>query len=479
MTSVPNERGHGRLARAIRAGAGDGPQAARFGAVGAGLLLGLGFRLAAWSYATSDATLYLRPWYAFAHEHGWKALGVGFTNYTPFYSYLLIAVTGFDGLAPPLLLVKAISFAFEFATALLAYLFVLRATGSRNRASVALAAAWIAPSVLYDGALWGQADSIWTFFIVLSAYLFSIGRNGVLPFATAFAVKAQAAFLGPFALGMVLRERRSLFWFAAIPLVYLGLALPTLAAGRPLGEVLRVYADQANTFHRLSMNAASIWALAPGVPYAVGVPAGLIAAAIAGLVLTVLIERSRRTDIEFNTLAACLSLLLMPLLLPKMHDRYFYAFEMLSIVLACLNRRYLLVALAAQASALLSYIAFDQGVQVGLPVAAVQNLILAAFLVQSYTRPSPKGQSRPGAIAAYVLTSGALACLLPFCRGPHPNMLAEGAFVLAACLLVAHIGLVFYRVSRTPADAEHPGWKPPRRPALRPEPQSRIGGSEA
>nr|MEA2797187.1 hypothetical protein [Phenylobacterium sp.] len=454
MTSGLSERGHGRLPKAAPAAAGDGPQAARFAAVGAALLLGLGFRLAVWSHATSDANLYLKPWYAFAHEHGWKALGVGFTNYTPFYSYLLIAVTGFDGLAPPLLLVKAISFAFEFATAVLAYRFVLTATGSRASASVALAAAWIAPSVLYDGALWGQADSIWTFFIVLSAYLFSTGRNGVLPFATAFAVKAQGVFLGPFALGMVLRQRRSWLWFAAIPLVYLALAMPTLAAGRPLGEVLQVYADQAGTFHRLSMNAANIWALAPGVPYAFGVAAGLTAAGVAGLALAVLIARSRRTDIEFNTLAACLSLLIMPLLLPKMHDRYFYAFEMLSIILACLNRRYLLVALAAQTSAVLSYIAFDQGIHVGLPVAAVQNLILAGFLVQSFARPSPKAQARRGEILAYVLASAALACLLPFCRDPQPNALAEGAFVLGACLLAAHIGLVFYRVSRAPADAE-------------------------
>jgi Gpi18-like mannosyltransferase len=455
MTSGPSKRGHGRRPKAAPAGSRDALHAARLAAVGVALLLGLGFRLAVWSYATTDAELFLKPWYAFAHEHGWKALGVGFTNYTPFYSYLLIAVTGFHGLAPPLLLVKAISFAFEFATAILAYRFVLTATGSRNRASVALAAAWIAPSVLYDGALWGQSDSIWAFFLVLSAYLFSTGRNGVLPFATAFAVKAQGAFLGPFALGMALRQRRSLLWFAAIPLVYLAFALPTFAAGRPLSEVLRVYAEQANTYHELSMNAANIWILALGrMPYSLGVAAGLIAAAVAGLALAVLIEKSKRTDIEFNTLAACLSLLIMPLLLPKMHDRYFYAFEMLSIVLACLNRRYLLVALAAQTSAFLSYIAFDHLIRKGVPVAAVQNLILAGFLVHAFVRPNPKAQAKRGEIVAYVLASGALACLLPFCRDPHPNALAKSAFLLGSCLLGTHIGLVFYRMSRAPAPAD-------------------------
>ncbi len=457
MTSGSHERRLGGAPLASPAGAGPRlSTTARAAILGAALLVGLGLRLAVWSYATLDVGRYLRPWYDFARDHGWGSLSAGFTNYTPFYSYLLIAVAAFDGHAPMLLLIKAISFAFELGTALLAYRFVLRATQSHNRASVALIACWLAPAVLYNGALWGQADSIWTFFIVLSAYLFSTGRNGVLPFGLAFSVKAQGVFLGPFALGMILRQRRSPLWFATLPLIYLALALPTLLAGRPLVEVLRIYADQANTFHALSMNAASLWALAPGVPYSAGVPIGLALAGAAGLGLTVMIDRAKRRDIEFNTLAACLSLLAMPLLLPKMHERYFYAFEVLSIILACQNRKYLLVALAAQTSAVLSYVAFDRDIQLGVPVAAVQNLILGAFLVQSFVRPGAITQPKRGEVAGYVGLSTVVAGLLPFCRGPQPNLLAEGGLLLISVLLVAHLGLVLLRVSRAPADAAAP-----------------------
>jgi Gpi18-like mannosyltransferase len=427
------------------------PTGAGAAALGAALLVGLGLRLAVWSYATSDVGDYLQPWYAFARDHGWSALSSGFTNYTPFYSYLLIAITALDGRAPSLLLIKAISFAFEFGTALVAYRFVLRATQSRKRAGLALVASWLAPAVFYNGALWGQADSLWTFFIVLSAYLFSVGRNGALPFGLAVAVKAQGIFLGPFALGMILRQRRSLLWFAALPLVYLAVALPTLLAGRPLMEVLRIYVDQANTFHALSMNAASLWALAPGVPYSIGVPIGMTLAAVGGLGITVLIDRAKRTDIEFNTLAACLSLLVMPLLLPKMHDRYFYAFEVLSIVLACQNRRYVLVALAAQTSAVLSYVAVEQGIRFAVPVAAVQNLMLAAFLAESFVRSNATAQPKRWEVAGYVGLSAALGCLLALCRGSRPTGWAEGALFLVSALLVAHAGLGLLRASRAPA----------------------------
>ncbi|WP_372781297.1 hypothetical protein [Phenylobacterium sp.] len=452
MTSGSSERPPAGAIAASPAAAGPRlSPAARAAILGAALLLGLGLRLAMSPYATLDVGRYLRPWYEFARDHGWASLSAGFTNYTPFYSYLLIAVTAFDGRAPMLLLIKAISFAFELGTALLAYRFVLRATRSHNRAAVALIACWLAPTVFYNGALWGQADSIWTFFIVLSAYLFSTGRNGAIPFGVAFAVKAQAVFLGPFALGMILRERRSLLWLAALPAAYLAFAAPTLLAGRPLRGVLRIYLDQADYFQALSKHAANLWALAPGIPYSVGLPIGAAVAGAAGLALTVMIDRAKRRDIEFNTLAACLSLLAMPLLLPKMHDRYFYAFEMLSIILACQNRRYLLVALAAQTSAILSYVAFDQDIQLGVPVAAVQNLILGAFLLRSFLRPGAIAEPSRGEVAGYVGLSAVIAGLLPFCRGSQPHPFADGALLLVCTLLVAHIGLVLLRVSRAPA----------------------------
>jgi Gpi18-like mannosyltransferase len=427
------------------------PPAGTVTMMAAALVLGLGLRLSAWSYATLDTTLYLKPWYAYARDHGWSALRVGFTNYTPFYSYLLIAVTGLDGRAPSLLLIKSISFVFELATAITAYRFVARATGSRVRAGAALAAAWLAPAVLYNGALWGQADSIWTFFIVLAVYGFSTGRNGALPFAMGFAVKAQAVFLGPYVLGMILRQRCSLLWLAAPPLAYLAIAAPVLLAGRPLSEVVSVYAGQAATFRVLSMNAASMWVLAPSSFYDAGVLIGVGAAATAGLAISVLIARSPRTDIEFGTVAACLSLLAMPFLLPKMHDRYFYAFEVVSIVLACLNPRYLLVALVAQVSALFSYQAYDQENGLAVPVAAVQNLLLAGFLTGALVRPGGTTTARPRAIVEYLALATVVGCLLPLCKAPHPNLSAFAAFLVISVAMLIRLGQQFFRMSRPPA----------------------------
>jgi Gpi18-like mannosyltransferase len=345
------------------------------------VLLGLTLRYLAREHATSDAIDYHIPWYVFARDHGVGGLGEAFTNYTPFYSYLLLIASRFDWLGQPLSLVKAISALFEFGCAIVVAQIVWQATKTLSRALMAFCCVWLAPTVLLNGAWWAQGDSIWTFFTLVSVALFMQSRNGVLPFAVAVSVKAQGVFLGPFVLGMLLRRKIHWAWLAAVPTVYVVLAIPVLLAGRPIASVFRVYLDQAHTFHRLTMNAPNIWLFAGGVPYEIGVAVGLVLGAAGGLAVSVFIARSKREGPEFILLAACASLMLMPYLLPKMHERYFYAFELAAIALACLNLRYLPIAVIAQVDGVLSYLPFERGIVMGLLPAALCNAFLGVYLM--------------------------------------------------------------------------------------------------
>ena len=282
----------------------------------AAFVVGVIVRILLREHTTQDSAKFLVPWFYFAKTHGWGALSYGFTNYTPFYTYLLVAVTKLSGNLHPLTVVKDISFAFEFANACLLYALVEACGGKGWRSATAFAATWIAPTVIYNGAAWGQAESIWAFFDLLAILMFIRGKNGVIPFAVSVSVKAQGVFLGPFVLAMAVRRRSVPFLIVALPLVYLLLALPVFLAGRPVREVLMVYVEQGRTFHGLSMNAASIWAILRGfVGYDLGVVVGLALASIAGALLTIAICKSRRTDPLFLILAAACSLLMMPYLL--------------------------------------------------------------------------------------------------------------------------------------------------------------------
>jgi len=395
-------------------------------------LAGLALRYLVREYANSDAFQFLIPWYTFARDQGIGALAEPFTNYTPFYSYLLLMAAPFDWLGQPLSLVKIISAIFELGCAIVAAQIVWRTTKVPLRTSLAFSAVWLAPTVIFNGALWGQADSIWTFFTLVSVALFMRDRNGVLPFAMAFSVKAQGAFLGPFVLGMILRRRMHLAWLAAVPGVYVVLALPVIVAGRSLVSVLGVYLDQANTFHRLFISAANMWIFAAGMPYAIGVAVGVVLAAASGFALSIFIAQSRRTGPEFILLVASVSLMLMPYLLPKMHERYFYGFELASIALTCINPRYLPFAVIAQVDGVLSYLAFDRGIVMGLLPAALCNTILVFYLVLDL-RQGEQGFRLPGlAWLGFIASTAGLFSYLLLAGG---GLNISPAYVFAAGLV--------------------------------------------
>jgi Gpi18-like mannosyltransferase len=450
MTDVTAVENRGR-----RTGAGAGAVL-----IAAGLVCGIGLRLAALPYATPDTAQYLLPWYDHAHAHGVAALREAFTNYTPAYSYLLLIATAFHGLAEPLALIKAISFAFELGCALVTYRLVALAHPGTLRPAIGLVAVWLAQSVLYNGALWGQADSLWAFFVLLSVHATCRGRPAwaILWFAVAFAIKAQAVFLAPFILVSVLRREVHWLWLAAVPAVYALFALPTLLMGRPMADVAAIYLQQAGTYRSLSLSAANLYLFVPDALYAEAVIAGLAAAAAAGLFYAIrLAGRARRFTVAQQLLAACLIVLLMPFLLPKMHDRYFYAFEVLAVALALVDPRFLIVAGAAQANALFSYFDFDGRSGLGLPIAAVSNLLLAIHLGRSLGC-AIRGEDRGGQAVAplrdkrfwlYAAAATALAALLgsgkdlaPF-GAPFAAALAvyaAGALILISQLYRATIG---------------------------------------
>ena len=399
------------------------------------VVLGLMLRAPLAGWFTHDYILYLLPWYQFARAHGLGALSVDFTNYAPFYSYLLIVIARFDGLASPLVLIKVLSLVFELANAVLGVVLVRTCGGDRMRQLAAFAFVWIAPTVLYNGAAWAQADSIWTSFILISIWMFARGGNGTPAFGMAFAGKAQALFLGPFVLGMLVRGGiLRAAWLLVVPVIYLIVAVPVLLAGRTVVDVALVYGRQAGFYHSLSMNGANLWALLPRVPYTAGTIAGLGLAVVAALWLARAIAMSPRRDAGYVVLAAAASLLLMPFLLPKMHDRYFYAFEVVAIVLACVDRRYIAFAVIAQVDGVLSYLAFDQGIMLGVRLASVGNAVMVFFLARDLVR-APGATAFPRlAWAGYAAVVGATALFLPWTIHGLPGPIWKGAY---AVLIVA------------------------------------------
>jgi hypothetical protein len=105
----------------------------------------------------------------------------------------------------------------------------------------------------------------------------------------------------------------------------------------------------------------------------------------------------------------------MPFLLPKMHDRYFYAFEMMAIVLACLKPRLAVIAIAAQLNGILAYLAYYGMASSWLRIAALGNgWILVALLLYAWRKVSKPDLSDAAAFSPWIFAGGLAAFWLTY-----------------------------------------------------------------
>ena len=295
-------------------------------------------------HETWDTVASAGPWYEFIAANGYfRALRYDFSTYSPGYHYLQALTALLAPGLPALLGVKVIGIAFDF---LLAF-FVARCVGLRAPHSGALRlAAFLAtlflPPVVLNSAMWGQADSVYTALLAACLYFLLAGRQAwaFAAFGLAFSVKLQAILLAPLFLWLLARKAvdwRHFFWS---PLLWFLSLLPAWFVGRPLGELLTVYLDQATLYGALTRNAQNLYQWVPDRFFpAYPLFAALAAAVLAAIAVPLYRSRLRITP-ERIVFLATFSLLLAPYLLPKMHDRYFFPAEVVSLVLVFYAPRY-------------------------------------------------------------------------------------------------------------------------------------------
>jgi Gpi18-like mannosyltransferase len=317
------------------------------------------------------------------------ALADDFAIYAPPYLYLLSLATLLRPILSPELAIKLIPIFFDFCNAFLVYRIVKVKYDEGSLPLLAAALFLSLPTVMVNSAFWGQIDSIFTCFILLTFYLVLKERMvwAMFIFGIAFAIKAQAAFLAPFLLVLVLK--RHLHWkhFGMIPLGYLFAMLPAWLAGRPLVELLTIYLKQANTFDLPSKNAPNpyiVYLFLPPETYPAIIQYGLIAASVL-LLIWALVHGLKKFPLTTEKLVylALVSAALTPFLLPKMHDRYFYLADVFSFLLVFFIPSTWIAALSYQVISLLAYSLFllRLNVAANLIYATLLNIVVISFLL--------------------------------------------------------------------------------------------------
>jgi Gpi18-like mannosyltransferase len=339
------------------------------------IAVAIAIRVSLFGVISDDMEYFLIPWHEHLVQYGYQGIATIASNYNVAYLYILWAVTHLP--VPAVVGVKLITIFFEFIFAFVVYLIVREHYSKKSYAPMfAAVGALYIPTILLQGALWGQCDIIYVTFLVLSwrAIIKNKPWAAWLLFGVALAFKLQAIFFLPFLAywwfasstlrrPVFTKQNVSLLAPLAAPLVVLVLALPALAAGRSLASSFSVYFTQvADTGNTVSLGSgitmfqllvdvkdqSILYLSQPAVFIAMAVVIGLIA-------FYILFNRNTR-DKDMYLLPQVI-LLIIPFMLPYMRNRYSFAAELFTILFALCTRRkwFIITAILLQITVLPRY----------------------------------------------------------------------------------------------------------------------------
>ena len=313
-------------------------------------------------YETLDYKDFLSKWVAFYRDNlGFRSIAYPLGNYNIPYLYFLCLFSYLP--IRDLFLIKLLSIFFDV---LLAFAAMKLVSLVRERRGLLLACFFTVlylPTVVLNGALWGQCDSIYVALALLGLWLALTDRPvlSVLCFTLSFGFKLQAVFLLPIMAVLWFRGNYKLWHFALMPLFYVLLVLPAVLLGKPFAETLTLYASQTGSIgDGLNYNSPSVYAIFWRAPSTADAANLGIAGAVT-LMLTVLLFCFLRRDrlcVRAVYAAALLFAVGIPFLLPHMHERYFFGADILSLVLAYTCVLGIPAALLTQFASLLGYHAY-------------------------------------------------------------------------------------------------------------------------
>jgi Gpi18-like mannosyltransferase len=328
------------------------------------IALGLAFALRAWfmDYQSGDYNTFLSKWVQYFRDSGgFQGLSTSVGNYNFPYLYLLAAFSYIP--LSDLHLIKLSSIFFDLVLAFgmmkLAGVF----TRSVPKRLGAYLITLLLPTVVINGAMWGQCDSIYVSFIVLALWLVLSGRPklSMVCMALSFGFKLQAVFIMPLFLILLFAKKIKFWHFFIFPVSYIILIMPAVLMGRPFMDAFMLYFNQADTVGSgLNYNSPSVFALIDGRLNAAALSAIGIAAAFLFVFFLIIRGWSKRNNLSNEALLgfSILFAIGIPFLLPHMHDRYFYMADVLTVMPFILYKRYTPVMLLTSFASFICYYSY-------------------------------------------------------------------------------------------------------------------------
>jgi Gpi18-like mannosyltransferase len=277
----------------------------------------------------------IRPFYTYVLEN------VGWVDYPPFNVYIFYAFGSLGRVFSSVdmsFFVKLAPTLFDVATSGVIYLF-LRKYLSQKQTLIATALYAFNPAIIYNVAVWGQFDAIYTFFLLISMLL-ALKRKpemSAVVFGIALLTKPQGIALLPLIAVLIFKKdgiKRLLTSTAAFVATIFIVILP-FEWSNPVTFLSDIYFGAYGGYEFTSINAFNIWGLyglwiADGALNIVG---WVLFAAFAGFAMFVLHRRYHVSGDNLAIYAGFMLLFAFFMLPTRIHERYLFPVIVMLVLL--------------------------------------------------------------------------------------------------------------------------------------------------
>ncbi|MBQ8941224.1 MAG: hypothetical protein IJ062_05250 [Firmicutes bacterium] len=325
-------------------------------------VLGLAVRIYGLGYMSGDMLYCLIPWFDEIKAGGGIAsLSAQVGNYSLLYQ-TIIALMTYTGL-PCIVLYKSVSIVFDYLLAYAAAALVCEYKGKPKMSPLfcgIYALILFLPTVIMNSAYWGQCDSIYTFFLVLTLKNMYNKKYpaAFIYYGLAFSFKLQSVFILPFIICLYFaRKDFSMLYGALSFAVFMLSGTAAYLNGRSLLAPFTIYVGQTNDFGFLQFNFPSFWTLIGSMNViCFKYLSILMTVAVCGMGMYAVISGKNRIGTAEGFYGTAVWFIWSILLfLPSMHERYAYPLDIMLICLSFFNVKYIKYAVLSAAYSVLTY----------------------------------------------------------------------------------------------------------------------------
>jgi len=312
-----------------------------------------------------------------------EAMTAKIGDYNMPYLYVLMFISRFE--ISDLFLIKLVSISFDIVLAYYVMKIISIKFESINVQIAAFIATLSIPTVILNGAFWAQCDVIYTALAVAALYYGFSGKSikSLIFFGLAFSVKLQTIFIAPMLIVFLFTKKIRIKHIWVLFVTFLATLVPALIAGRSFMDTISIYSEQTNSYPNMVLNIPNIYVLLGNVKFENFNFAAIMLAGIATASLLYFLYVNRKkitTPADYVSIAFAFALLI-PMLLPRMHERYFFMADVLAVVLAFFNKKRWFFAPIIIMCSYMTYVRFLLGREYLIPIEYASITMVFIMLV--------------------------------------------------------------------------------------------------